>query len=114
MGKRRPNLRLPEVIILYIRPNGEGHMSGAKQQTDGTWLYSKWVVLPPGDTTDFIEDTTAHEGYIAFDCRESAKAKTPGMENATPVILYRSKQVSLKDAVEASTKLHLAIINSPD
>lgn len=115
MVTRRPSLGLPEVLILYVRPDDEGHLCGAKRQKDNTWLYTEFTVIPASDgATGFIKDATTNEGYIAFDCREAAKQQNPGMESATPVILYRSQQVSLKDAVEGSAQLQRAIINSPD
>lgn len=103
----------PAVIVIYVPGDGQMHMVGCHRDNVVGWKYSKWSLLPESELDGFTGEMMRVFGMFHLDMRHLANIKTPGMRNATPVILI-TPGVTAAEASEAFSRLHMAILKSDD
>lgn len=106
-----PKMDWPEVTIIYVG-DGRCDMTGARRNDAGEWLYSKWSYIPETELNQFLHPFL-EAGFTVIDVRAAANLHTPGMGTATPILVIRPG-VNPRDASQAATQLHQAILDLPD
>jgi hypothetical protein len=102
----------PVAIIIFVPGDGKFHMTGVHRNSK-QWKYSNWVILPESELGAFTLEMVSI-GFAVFDVRHLAAQKTPGMEDATPILLYREKHITIKEVIDAYGQILTAILNLPD
>jgi hypothetical protein len=106
-------VKQPDVVLIYFPSDGGAANCIGCQRVNREWKYSNIVFIPQNEVQDMIREELVSRGMRVFDRRESAKAQNPGMEAATPIIVY-SARVPLTKALDAFETFHRAVLELPE